>query len=410
MSKPPWTAPLFWMTTLITATAIGTLPIGCEEASPQAGADTAIQPTVTETSSNPAPSTESELFINSNAGDAVIPMPPNTTTGNGPQLTYTRTIHDFGKMWDIRTHQTSFPFRNTGTETLIIEKVKADCGCTALELDKKIFEPGEGSEIKVKFTPKGHGKQTKRITITSNAANGSLQRLTIKADIVPVVTIEPSVYLNFGVIPLNEESTRIITLQGRYPEVIVDSINAPNSRISARLVEDDEVTDIFLPSDPRQSFKIAVTMHKYGRWGGFYSVLNINSRSIHPETGEEIKHTIAVHVNANVFGEIHGSDTMFRVGSTPLRQTFQKVVTLTRPSGVPFTITGAYLERTSFTGMNLTVDPINQSGVEGYRLTLTGDPGDYQGPVKGRVLVMTNIAGEEQFYIPINGMVRQIGR
>ena len=50
----------------------------------------------------------------------------------------------------------------------------------------------------------------------------------------------------------------------------------------------------------------------------------------------------------------------------------------------------------------------DQAGINGYRFTISGDPGSYQGPVNGRVLVMIDIPGEEQFYIPINGIVRKI--
>ncbi len=380
---------------------------GCGEAEPSAGATGAAQPAVntTPTANAAAPATIGPGPVQP---EIAREMPPSTTTGNGPQLTFTTLSHDFGKLWDIREHKTTFPFRNTGTETLIIETVKASCGCTALELEKKIFEPGEGAEIKVAFSPKGKGYQTKNITITSNAANGTLKRLTIAADIVPVVTLEPTPYLNFGTVQIGEEHTRIITLKGRYPEVIVDSINAPNSLVSARVVEADGVTDVFFPTEPRSEHKIAVTLHKNARWGGFYTAISVKSRSAHPETGEQIEHSASIHVSANVFGAIHASDTMFRIGATPLGTPFQKIVNLTSADGQPFTVTGAYLERASMPGMKLTVDPIDQAGVVGYRFTISGNPGAYQGPVNGRVLVMTDIPGEEQFYIPINGIVRKI--
>ena len=61
-------------------------------------------------------------------------------------------------------------------------------------------------------------------------------------------------------------------------------------------------------------------------------------------------------------------------------------------------------------GLTLSIEPLKKPGTSGYRLVLKGDPGSYQGPVNGRVLVVTDIPGEKQFYIPIAGIVREINR
>jgi len=336
------------------------------------------------------------------------PLPPGQISGKGPQLTFGKSMHDFGRIADVREHRTSFPFRNTGTQTLTIEDVKADCGCTGLTLDKRVFEPGEGDWIRVGFKPQGHGKQTKYITVISNAANGPTMRVAIAADIEPLISVEPSMYLNLGTVSMNQDNQGYIDIVGRYPEVVIDSVNVPNPQVSGRVVEMDGSTDIMLPTPARQRHRVAITLHKGTRWGAFYSVVSIKSRITHPVTGEQIQHSQSIHVNANVFGRIQASEAMFSVGATAPGAPIEKTITITSADGKPWTMTGAYLQNVQMPGLNLRVDPITQPNIAGYRVTISGNPGSYQGALGGRVLVLTDVPGEEQFMIPIYGIVRPL--
>lgn len=44
-----------------------------------------------------------------------------------------------------------FPFRNTGREPVVILNVRASCGCTVPELEKRNYAPGEAGVIKATF-------------------------------------------------------------------------------------------------------------------------------------------------------------------------------------------------------------------------------------------------------------------
>ena len=106
-------------------------------------------------------------------------------------ITFAATVHDFGPVMDVESYQTTFPFVNSGSGSLVIEQVKAGCGCTTPELEKKVFAPGEASQIRVNFKPKGTGRQTKRITVYSNDPDEPVITLAIKADITSFVTATP---------------------------------------------------------------------------------------------------------------------------------------------------------------------------------------------------------------------------
>lgn len=375
---------------------------GCGKSSPPTGA------------ANPTPVISVQPGTNTNTNPASTPQPasgdiskvaPAPTLGGkrfGPKITFAKNTHSFGTIWDVNDQLTSFPFTNTGDDVLIIEAIRPSCGCTTTTLKKMSYQPGEGSEIEVAFAPKGTGFQTKSITVLSNAVNESTKKLTISANIIPIVSIDQK-YLIFGPVEMGKEHTRNVTITGRYPNMTVAAINAPNSYFSAQLVEDAAQAD-----GPKNQYTIAVTLHSDLSWGGFYSTLQIVTNTFFPETGKDISHTVTVHVTASVFGEIHASDTMFRVSAVPLAKKFETVVELKRPSGEPFKIWSATIERQSMPGLTLAIEPLTTPGSNGYRLVLKGDPGSYQGPVNGRVLVITDIPGEKQFYIPIAGIVRKL--
>ena len=78
-----------------------------------------------------------------------------------------------------------FKLKNTGKGDLIISKASASCGCTQLQYPKDIIKEGGVDVLNVTFDSKGRlGKQTKKITIVSNATP-NLKILTIKGTVLP---------------------------------------------------------------------------------------------------------------------------------------------------------------------------------------------------------------------------------
>ena len=92
---------------------------------------------------------------------------------NGPIVTFTEKLHDFGEInqGDIVEH--TFIFENTGNAPLIISSAKGSCGCTVPKYAREVaIAPGEKSEMVVRFNSRGKsGMQSKSVTIYSNAQN-----------------------------------------------------------------------------------------------------------------------------------------------------------------------------------------------------------------------------------------------
>lgn len=92
---------------------------------------------------------------------------------NSPIMTFEETKYDFGEMVEGDVLETVFKFKNTGKSPLIITNARASCGCTIPDYSREPIAVGAEGEIKVKFNSRGkHGKQNKRVTITTNTENG----------------------------------------------------------------------------------------------------------------------------------------------------------------------------------------------------------------------------------------------
>ena len=85
-------------------------------------------------------------------------------------LKFDKMKHDFGKVKEDTDNKTFFTVTNTGQNPLVIESVKASCGCTTPSKPEKPISPGKSDKIEVVFHPKvGQLKQqNKTIRVVAN--------------------------------------------------------------------------------------------------------------------------------------------------------------------------------------------------------------------------------------------------
>ena len=98
-----------------------------------------------------------------------------------PQISFESIVHDFGTFPEESGRvSTEFVFTNTGDADLVLQKVRASCGCTTPDWTKAPVKPGEKGSIKVTYNASGRpGSFNKTITVSSNAGE---KRLSIKGD------------------------------------------------------------------------------------------------------------------------------------------------------------------------------------------------------------------------------------
>ncbi|MEE9554659.1 MAG: DUF1573 domain-containing protein [candidate division Zixibacteria bacterium] len=91
---------------------------------------------------------------------------------------------DFGRVPRGHIVYHNFAFRNIGSDTLIITKVKPTCGCTAAPLSTDRIAPGDTAKISVTLdTSKLRGKVRKFVNIDCNDPVNPYYKITFAAEI-----------------------------------------------------------------------------------------------------------------------------------------------------------------------------------------------------------------------------------
>ena len=97
-----------------------------------------------------------------------------------PKMVIEKKSHDFGTIEEGVQATVTFTFKNTGNAPLILNSVKASCGCTTPKWTKEPVAPGAEGTITAIYNSKGRpGNFTKTITIQHNGEGGT-EFLTIR--------------------------------------------------------------------------------------------------------------------------------------------------------------------------------------------------------------------------------------
>ena len=103
-----------------------------------------------------------------------------------PQIKFNITEYDYGSInEDGGIAETVFEFTNTGNQPLVLNNVKATCGCTTPEWTKSPIAPNQKGTIKVGYNPQNRpGAFSKNLNVYSNT-QPSVTILTIKGKVEP---------------------------------------------------------------------------------------------------------------------------------------------------------------------------------------------------------------------------------
>ncbi len=101
---------------------------------------------------------------------AILDDPASKANVPTTSLKFDKLSHDFGKVKEESDNKTVFRVTNTGKFPLIIDAVKASCGCTTPSKPTEPIAPGKSDKIEVVFHPNvGQlNKQSKTVRVTAN--------------------------------------------------------------------------------------------------------------------------------------------------------------------------------------------------------------------------------------------------
>ena len=94
--------------------------------------------------------------------DAVVKNP------NAPEISFDKTVHNYGTIPYNGDGNCKFSFTNTGKEPLILTNVRSSCGCTVPKWPREPILPGHSDVIDVVYKTNRVGKINKTITVQSN--------------------------------------------------------------------------------------------------------------------------------------------------------------------------------------------------------------------------------------------------
>lgn len=103
-----------------------------------------------------------------------------------PKIEFISKAHDYGTIKeDAGMATTTFEFTNTGNQPLILNNVKATCGCTTPKWTKEPIPPNGKGSIDVSYNPKNRpGNFSKNVNVYSNT-QPSVNVLNIKGNVTP---------------------------------------------------------------------------------------------------------------------------------------------------------------------------------------------------------------------------------
>jgi hypothetical protein len=102
---------------------------------------------------------------------------------HGAKIRFEEMEHQYGTIQKGGNGDCEFTFWNDGDEPLILQTVKASCGCTTPKYTQKPVMPGQKGTIGVHYNTNNVGGFSKTVTVTSNAVNNQRVVLRIKGTV-----------------------------------------------------------------------------------------------------------------------------------------------------------------------------------------------------------------------------------
>jgi hypothetical protein len=348
---------------------------------------------------------------NAPSGDPLPPRPnqvaPEAPKPVGPSGRFTPTAKsfDFGKILCDKPVEHVFKFKNTGDANLVITSATGSCHCTVPALQKSEYAPGEEGEIKVVFDPKGKaaGKVQQRVTVVSNDPTSPTTSLTLEADLMAIVNVEPARLVAFGQIAKGETKSMELNLTGRLEnfEVTGVTFDGTGEEIKA-VIGTPEPVEINGEKMRRVNVKLVYPSAKK---------IERFQRNVIITTNDAREKEIKLPVMGEVLGDLDVRPLRVSMGLVAREAQFSNTATISSRSGKPFKIKG--IKQVASPGradpeLKFDIKPVGKGSV---------NPAEYTIAIEGKAPndgfrsvidceVLTDMPGEETIKMGVYLVVR----
>jgi len=164
-----------------------------------------------------------------------VPTPAPKREGPPPQIKFENATVDLGDIKPESKNVANYTFMNVGKGTLKIVDIVKTCGCTPFELTKREYAPGESGTIKVEYqATKAGGTVLKHLFVMSDDPNNPRQEITLKANVVLQVVVEPqTMQLSLEAPDANAPAITIYSKDNK--PFTIKSVESSNSTITAQI-------------------------------------------------------------------------------------------------------------------------------------------------------------------------------
>ncbi len=181
------------------------------------------------------------IFLMSLISLGVILAFAQNLPASGAKISFSESMWDFGYVPKVGTVTHTYIIKNIGTDTLIIVKVRPDCGCTSTPLTQKRLPPHDSTKMKIFFDPRkvATTETIKKLQVISNDPNNPFAETQFMAKIGvanSLVKLTPPQIDFDTVTPGAAEVSRIVTIENISGEKLsVSRIEGPGEDVEIRL-------------------------------------------------------------------------------------------------------------------------------------------------------------------------------
>ncbi|MFG0252986.1 MAG: DUF1573 domain-containing protein [Phycisphaerales bacterium JB038] len=374
--------------------------------------------------------------------DDLVGPPSRPIETKLPKIVVEQTELDLGKVPDDRMAETVLRFSNQGEGTLTMRPIRCSCGCTAAKLEKTIYEPGEAGEVTIRFNPSGRrGKQQKTCTLMSNDPQSPSITIKLTCDVMSLVWCEPKNVLvtnsprgqlvakqmllksradTFEVVEIQTTNDHVRTELGETKKVWAEDEGKDHFETTLKVIIDGEAPIGFINGELRVIVKATEDDQKEAApVEGDEALPDVEDEKEDPTDPDTLRslpkgmrplkeneHLIRIPVVVQIVGDINAQPRQLRLPVMQVEQELEATFNLISAAGQDFQITGSRLDLpTQETGLAVEIEKLN-GGQVGYKVSLVGTAPPKTGMLRGRIVLTTNIEGEEEKIVPFYGSVR----
>jgi len=166
----------------------------------------------------------------------VFLLQPSAALASGPKLVAEDVDFNFGEVYQGRKIEHTFRFRNAGDATLVVDKVRSSCGCTAALLSSQQIPPGGAGEIRTTFdSGRFRGAVVKTVYLYVNDPQQPVAQFHLRGTVKPELVMSPE-QADFGrLIPGRSAEVRITLTNQGDQEITLSTPETTSPELQAEL-------------------------------------------------------------------------------------------------------------------------------------------------------------------------------